>query len=574
MTPHDSHSAHAKKSTTYIREVFLKHILRSLPQYFFFKDHHSVYLGCNQNFATLVGLRSPEDIVGKTDLELNWQPGGHTADIFRQADQDTMQGHPITNQQETLVLPNGRKLITLVSKLPIIDDDQTVLGVVGYFSDITALKEQERELKQAKQQAETANQAKSAFITNISHDIRTPLTGLIGAARLLISTPENQAIIADLIQAAEGLLHFLNEVIEFSKWESGDLPLYELKFSLRELVDNLSGLFKVAAQEKGLTFQVHWDDALPTYLIGDSVRLQRIILNLVNNAIKFTAQGSVELTVSLAGKQRQKPILQIVVQDTGVGIAPAQQQFIFTRFSRLHPAHEARYSGTGLGLALVKRMIDELGGEIDVESAENKGSTFTCLVPLRLPLLPDARLIRSSPPVKLPTESQSTVSVASKATPPSPHRKKILLVEDNLLVQRVVKAQLETLKVEVDTADQGSQALSKIQEENYSLIVMDLGLPDMNGCVVTEAIYTWQRAQGHPLSPVVALSAHMDEEQRQRCLAAGMIEAFAKPLDAPKLQAIATLLNVSPSAVPPLSQRLSAAQDAHKNKRRSHHGKH
>ena len=184
----------------HIFKVFLKNISQSLPNFIFWKDKKSVYLGCNENFARLVGLSKPEDIIGKTDTDLNWQPTGHSAEEFIKGDQETLNGHPLTNREETLALPNGKKLITLVSKLPILDDDHQVLGIVGYFTDITLLKKKERALQQAKRQAEIANQAKSVFITNISHDLRTPLTGLLGMAEILqqeVKTQQGKAAADD-----------------------------------------------------------------------------------------------------------------------------------------------------------------------------------------------------------------------------------------------------------------------------------------------------------------------------------------------------------------------------------------
>lgn len=158
--------------------------MQSLPQYLFWKDTGSIYLGCNQNYAELVGLHSVDEIVGKTDDELHWQCGGHTENIFQKGDQDTLQGHPIINQEETLVLPNGRKMMTLVSKLPMQDARHKIIGFVCYFTDITPLKEKKKELRKAKQQADAANQSKSAFMMSITHDIRTPLTGILEIAKL------------------------------------------------------------------------------------------------------------------------------------------------------------------------------------------------------------------------------------------------------------------------------------------------------------------------------------------------------------------------------------------------------
>ncbi len=190
-----------------------------------------------------------------------------------------------------MVLPNGKKIMTLVSKLPIVDDDGSVLGIVGYFTDITALKQKEHELRLARQQAEAAQQAKSLFLTNMSHDLRTPLCGLLGMAGLMeqeIPSEQGKAAVKDLISAGSQLLNLLNEFIEFSKYEAGDLPVYVVKFHLRELIEKVMALHTPAAQAKHLRFDLGWDARLPLFVIGDSTRVQRILLNLISNAIKFT----------------------------------------------------------------------------------------------------------------------------------------------------------------------------------------------------------------------------------------------------------------------------------------------
>lgn len=531
-----------------ISKVFLKNITQSLPNYFFWKDKKSIYLGCNANFARLVGLSRSEDIVGKSDQELNWQSTGHTAEVFRKGDQDTMQGHPLTNQEETLVLPNGKKLMTLVSKLPIIDENQEVLGIVGYFTDITALKEKEYELKVAKQQAEAANQAKSVFITNISHDIRTPLTGLLGMIQVLpeeIKTTRGQEIVAYLIQASNGLLNFLNEVIEFSKWDSGDLPVYDVKFDLSQLIHETVSLIAPLAKEKNLSLDVQVEAELPTALIGDRLRLQRILLNLLNNAIKFTAEGSVFLNVKMVHRKRQRLLIQFQVQDTGIGIPKEKQPLIFTRFGRLHPAHQGQYMGAGLGLALVKRFISELNGEIEIDSAENQGSTFTCLIPLRESLLKKQNSsIHSIDSKPAPKVGSPSTSASVKAAPSSLTDKKILLVEDNALIQRIVKLQLEAKQpgLVVVTADNGAQAIAAVKVQHFHLVIMDIGLPDISGCEVAIAIQNWQRQRGYPLSPIVALSAHLSEAEQQHCLDIGMVKVFIKPLDEKKMEELFSLL--------------------------------
>ncbi len=534
-----------RKDNAYILEVFLKNITQSLPNYMFWKDDKSVYLGCNQNFARLIGLRTPEEIIGKTDQDLHWQPAGDTAELFQQGDRATLAGRPVTNQEETLALPNGKKLITLVSKLPILDGNR-VLGIVGYFTDITSLKKKERELRQARRQAEAANQAKSVFIANISHDLRTPLTGLLGMAAVLqqeVQTPQGKAAADDLFKSGSTLMNLLNAVIEFSCCASGDLPVHEIKFDLLEVIQSIVTLLKPSVQEKNLEFNMTLGNHLPRYVISDATRLQRILLNLLSNAIKFTHQGVIDFSVQLVRRKHQRAIIEFRVRDTGIGIREDQQAFIFTRFSRLHPAYEGQYPGSGLSLALVKQFVDELAGEIHVDSAEGVGSTFTCLMPLRIPLSFGSEYShRVASPMPISVDTQNSI-IPFKTKLITPAKAFVLIVEDNVIAQRVIKNLWESLGVVVDTADNGAQALQKIQNDDYPLILMDLGLPDQDGYQVTVAIHQWQQQHQHPVSLVAALSAHLGEAERQRCLTVGMISAYVKPLQQKDAEELLRLVN-------------------------------
>ena len=377
-----------------ITDLFLKQFTRFLSQYLFWKDSRSVYLGCNLRYAELVGLSSPDEIIGKTDADLPFQPGGDTAVLFQQGDQETLTGRPLTNQEETLALPNGQKIITLVSKLPILDQQGRALGVVGYFTDITELKEKERELQTAKRQAEAANQAKSAFIANISHDIRTPLSGLVGFAEIAasrIKAPGQREDLQYLVQSGYALLKLLNEVIEFSRLECGALPHLAVKFNVTELLEHVLTLERPSVVAKKLALNVTVDRQIPAYLVGDAVRLHRILLNLISNAIKFTHEGFVRISAELAQQQGRELILKLSVQDSGMGIPTDQQALIFSRFVRLIPSYQGQYAGSGLGLTVVKQFIDDLRGEIYIDSEENRGSTFTCLIPCREALTAEAQ---------------------------------------------------------------------------------------------------------------------------------------------------------------------------------------
>ncbi|MBS0351280.1 MAG: response regulator [Proteobacteria bacterium] len=516
----------------HILEVFLKNITRSLPQYLFWKDTKSIYLGCNENFASLVGLQSSEDIVGKTDRELNWQPPGHSSEEFQQGDQETLSGHPLTNQEEILALPNGKKLITLVSKLPILDKDQKILGIVGYFTDITQLKKKERALKQAKRQAEAANQAKSIFITNISHDLRTPLTGLLGMAEILqqeVQTAQGKAAAADLLKAGQVLLNLLNEVIEFARCESGDWPVQNTSFDLAEVIQNIVNLLKPSMKEKKLKFKLSLDKNVPRYVISDAMRLRRILLNLLSNAIKFTHQGKVNFSVQVVQRQEQQALIKFLVEDTGIGIPENQQKQIFNLFSRLSPSYNGQYGGVGLGLAVVKRFVKDLKGEIVVKSKERQGATFSLLIPFKITS-------------KVSAQHNPRITLSQSLTLDKPMVKKILIVEDNEIVRKAMQHHFVSFGMKVTLACNGAEALKLAQKNYFDLIIMDIGLPDQDGCTVAQTIHELQQHNKQPASIIVALSAHQNEADRQRCLQAGMTKVFCKPLDKQKTQEILALI--------------------------------
>lgn len=534
------------KKTAHITKVFLKNITEALPQYVFWKDVNSIYLGCNQNFAQLVGLISPEDIIGKTDNDIHWQPTGDMTETFQKGDQSTISGHPVTNQEEILSLPNGKTLITLVSKLPIVDEGK-VIGIVGYFTDITDIKQKEKELIKAKQQAEAANQAKSNFITNISHDIRTPLTGMIGMARIILKQlkdRQGQEAAHNLLKAGDILLDLLNEVIEITKLDSGDIPVYDVKFSLKELTDNLVMLVTPSAHEKNLKLTLQYDSNICQYVVGDQTRIHRILLNLVSNAIKFTNQGTIEIAVSLAKEEKRSLIIKIDVKDTGIGIPSEQQQIIFSRFSRLNSSYRGSYKGFGLGLSIVKQFIAEIEGEVYVESEQGQGSTFTCVIPLKKALLDDPEnksdltlttaTIHELKPYNLniiadKLDSETNQPAFTEAIFSHQKVAKVLLVEDNKIAQIATKHQLEDFGCEIDTADTGARAVTLFKTKHYDLVFMDIGLPDKSGCDVTTEIREWEKSHNQH-TPIIALTAHVDESNKQQCLIAGMEGVLTKPL--------------------------------------------
>lgn len=354
------------------------------------KDKEGRYLGCNKVAANAWGLESPDEVIGKTDYELPW---ANTATALIAHDKEVMETGKTVKREEMVATKEGKPLIFLVTKTPLRDSDGSIIGTIGTSVDITEMKEMQRSLKVAKEQAELSDRLKTEFIRNMEHDFRTPFSGIWGIANLLEHAEEDETkkeYFTDIKTCAKELLDYFTDILSYSKIEKGFFPVTDKKFNLANLIDKIIVVEKLAAKNKQLEISAHLDQKLPKVLIGDSYRFYQILINLMSNAIKFTEEGHVKLLARLINPVEDKTIIvRFTVEDTGVGIPQDKIDDLYDRFNRLNPSNQGIYKGMGLGLKIVRQLVDELGGEIDVQSHPGKGTQFHCSFPFKLPLTDD-----------------------------------------------------------------------------------------------------------------------------------------------------------------------------------------
>ena len=512
---------------------YLQQVLMLIPGNVYWKDKEGRYLGCNAQQLHVARIKSLDEIIGKTDEDL------YSKEIARRimkTDREIIEKRQEKTLEEVGVDSMGAETVYLTKKSPLYDEFGQVVGLVGIGIDITDKKKAEQAIILAKEAAEAASHAKTEFLENMRHDIRTPLSGIVGCARIILSEPNDPEQVSeyaeDLIRSSEALLNFLNRVLEGIKVASGEMPLLKQKFDFKKTYQVILDLNQSLAAKKNLALTLEVDEKIPPYLIGDPVRLQRIILELVTNALRFTQQGSINIQVRLKKHEAQQVVVEIKVSDTGIGIPADKQSEIFTRFTRLTPAHQGIYTGLGLGLSIVKQFVDDLGGEIYIKSQLKQGTAFTCLIPFQVPLVmndvgvEDIPLPAESEIFKNTLESMPNIAVSHQGL--NVDQRRILLVEDDKLAAKIAQSILTELNCVIDIAPDAKTALQRIQEQNYHLILMDIGLPDMDGIALTHRIrlQQWQRTD---TTPIIGLTAHIDDENRQRCLDAGMNTVMLKP---------------------------------------------
>ncbi|MDF2867287.1 MAG: putative Histidine kinase [Gammaproteobacteria bacterium] len=394
------HASNKKLSIENIVENIIKYyesITGCMPGNVYWLDKNGVAIGCNTNVLNMFGLHSLSEFKGLSFEDMgrigNWTKAAELS--FKNDTLEVVKSGKSKLNIEEPPIPHldGRVIYFLTSRVPLYDQKGNVVGVVGISIDITELKNTQASLKKAKEQAETANQLKSEFIRNMEHDIRTPFGGIWGLANILYEQESDQTkkeLLGDIANSAKELLDYCNSILDFSKVEAGTLPVLEKKFNLPELVNGVIAIEKPAIAIKHLQFEFEYDSALPTILLGDPYRLKRILINLISNSVKFTNDGHINFKVKLVKKtDSRRMIIRFIVEDSGIGMQQEKQNLIYEKFVRLTSSNQGIYKGLGLGLRVVKQFMDEMGGDIELNSALGKGTIFICTIPFKLPLIED-----------------------------------------------------------------------------------------------------------------------------------------------------------------------------------------
>ncbi len=410
-------------------------------------------------------------------------------------------------------------------------------GAVQTFTDITARKQAEETLRAARDEADRSARAKSEFLAMMSHEIRSPMSGLLGIIELLRDTPlapEQQDMIDLVHESAASLLRVVNDILDFSKMEAGRLAVNLESVELRKLLEIIVEPTVLAAEAKGLQFTSVMADDVPGWLMLDPLRLRQILLNLLTNAVKFTAAGTVSLEVTCVIGPNGEPTLCFAVSDTGIGMSPEQLGRMFEPFSQADASTTKMFGGTGLGLTISRRLARLLGGDITVESRPGAGSVFK----LTLELLPATPLTVG---VTDPVET---------ADPEILEPWRILVAEDQATNRWLIERQLERLGFQVIAVEHGRAALATLETERFDLLISDCHMPEIDGITLTQLIRANEAARSAPHLLILGLTADVSTEMRARCLAAGMDDIVAKPIDLRRLRAALARLTHSGDAEP------------------------
>ena len=440
-------------------------------------------------------------------------------------------GQPLKGVSYEAFHKEGKKIYLETSVSLLKNPKGEVKGFRGITRDITSRKKAEMALHYAKEQAEAASEAKSRFLANMSHEIRTPMSGVIGMAKLLKETELNndqEKQVEVIIKSSNTLLGIINDILDFSKIEAGQLILRTEPVEIRNLVENIKEILNPVISEKNLYFETNIDITVPEIIISDETRLHQILLNIAGNAVKFTMEGGIKISVNLGEKDKMKNIY-FTVSDTGIGISDKNIDKIFENFSQADDSISRNFGGTGLGLSITKELISLMGGLLKVESVEGKGSVFNFYIPFIEFNKHYSRQMNSKISTKiLKKDSLNFIRHWQKL---NNKRLKVLIAEDNDVNVELAVRYLKKLDSEIIVAKNGMEALEKAKTNEPDIILMDVQMPVMNGVETTKSIRKFELEKGLSTVPIIALTAHAMAGDKKSCFEAGMTDYISKPFD-------------------------------------------
>ncbi|OWA35394.1 hypothetical protein B9G55_12165 [Saccharibacillus sp. O16] len=532
-----------KRHLAQIEKLSYEHtlILNSVSEGIFGMDLEGRLVFINPTGAEMLGCRPHEalSVLSLSQIQQTSQDGIQYDPYDSPLNHALRTGEAHQDSESIFWRKDGSSFLVSYRVTPLYDQGERK-GAVVVFTDITG----EREIIRAKESAERADRAKSEFLAIMSHELRTPMNGVVGMAALLGETEldESQRYYVDIItQSSENLMHILNEILDFSKIEAGKMTLNLEPMRVRHVLDQAMDLFSSRASEKGLMLTAEVAPSVPEVLIGDPAKFRQVLVNLISNAIKFTEEGGVVITIEPGFFHQPNALtLEVAVRDTGIGIPPEKQGLLFQSFSQIDPSINRKYGGTGLGLAICKKLVELMNGFIGVHSREGEGSNFHFTLPLSVPdpeLLevfdqPEERISLSTEFV-IPDQPELPENQGEAMTDPA--ALVVLIAEDHPVNRRLLSEMLTRFGCACEAVTNGREAVEAAAHRHYDLIFMDMQMPEEEGFESAARIRE-QSGIGEPV--IVAVTAFADRESRDRCRESGVQDFISKPLFAAEVESL------------------------------------